>query len=373
MESRLLNTLNFQVENTTDPIIWARTVCKAATHFARHGMAAEALTGICNVRNHYGANIDPEVASWLMLAEGVLHYFKANIDDAHDRFRRAYGLAIALETHSVLPVCAAWIAVVEFHNGEYIRMSAHIEEALETAKFDDHAAHARAALVLASAYHLAGSYSLARPWYEKARLRSADDGDNASLSAMLYNVASIRAANVRLDDTFGVDSTEEIHRAGLETASSRHYDHAINSHGLDFLPLLLRGLTKTLSKRYAEALEIFASIDQSKILKKMLALLFVDMAWCFANIGKLEEANTHLELTLSNLSLLTDEDDCAYTNSRISRILPLLGRAGESEPYENAANIALSRHREFQEKLLGQLAAIRIKPESRLFFSRPVE
>lgn len=370
MDSRLLASLNFQAENTTDPLIWARTVCKAAAHFARHGMSAEAFKGISIVRDHYGVNLDPEVASWLMLAEGVLHYFKANTNDAYDRFRRAYGLATALQTESALPVCAAWMALVEFHNGEYIRMSAHIEEALSTAKPDDHATHARAALVLADAYHLAGSYSLARPWYEKARLRSADDGDNATLSAMLYNVAAIRASNVRLDDSFGIDSSKEAHRAGMETASSRHYDHAIDSHGLDFLSLLLRGLTKTLSKSYGEALEIFESIDQTKLLAQMHAPLFADMAWCFANTGEIEKSDEYLEHAKSNIESIIEFDDRAYVSSRISQTLISLHRHKESEPYEIAAKIALSKHRDFQRKLLSQLDAIRIDQAGRSFFNR---
>lgn len=369
MDSRLLASLNHQAENTTDPLIWARTVCKAAAHFARHGMSAEALKGIGIVRDHYGTNIDPEVASWLMLAEGVLHYFKANTDDAYDRFRRAYGLAVALQTETALPICAAWMALIELHNGEYLKMSAHIEEALSAAKADDHAAHARAALVLADAYHLAGSYSLARPWYEKARLRSSDDGDNATLSAMLYNVAAMRASNARLDDTFGEDSSKEVHRAGMETASSRHYDHAINSHGLDFLSLLLRGLTKTLSKSYVEALEIYASIDQSKVPLQMLAPLFADMAWCHLNTDNPERADALLELAIFNIKSMSDFDDQAYVNSRISQILVKTGRTEESKPYKIAADFSLNKHREFQKKLLNQLDAIRIDEKGRSFFN----
>lgn len=361
MDSRLLATLNEQAEKTTDPLIWARTVCRAAAHYARHGMSPQALRAIGVVRDHYGANLDPEVASWLMLAEGVLHYFKANTKDAYDRIRRAYGLAVALQTESALPVCAAWMALVEFHDCEYIKMSSHIEEALVTARPEDHAAHARAALVLADAYHLAGSYTLARPWYEKARLRSADDGDNATLSAMLYNVAAIRAANVRLNDTFGIDSASEAHRAGMEIASSRHYDHAIDSHGLAFLSLLLRGLLKTVSKNFEEALQLFGTIDISKLQYQMLSPLYVDMAWCMANMGRAEDATLHLSMAINNMGLLFEADDKAYVNSRISQILNLLERPDDSKPFKQAAIEYLSVHRAFQQGLLSQLEAIRKK------------
>lgn len=361
MDSRLLATLNEQAAKTTDPLVWARTVCKAAAHYARHGMSPYALKAIGVVRDHYGVNLDPEVASWLMLSEGVLHYFKANTKDAYDKIRRAYGLAVALQTESALPVCAAWMALVEFHDGEYTKMSSHIEEALTTAKADDHPAHARAALVLADAYHLAGSYSLARPWYERARLRSADDGDNATLSAMLYNVAAIRAANVRLDDTFGVESTAEAHRAGMEIASSRHFDHAIDSHGLDFLSLLLRGLIKTVSKNFDEALDLFRDVDTVKLQSQMLSPMYVDMAWCLANTGKTKDGIQHMQLAIDNIDHLFEADDKAYVNSRISQILILLNEPEDSKPFEFEAKKSLNSHRAFQQRLLGQLEAIRKK------------
>lgn len=361
MDSRLLATLNEQAEKTTDPLIWARTVCRAAAHYARHGMSPQALKAISVVRDHYGIDLDPEVASWLMLAEGVLHYFKANTKDAYDRIRRAYGLAVALQTEAALPVCAAWMALVEFHDGEYIKMSSHIEEALTTARPEDHAAHARAALVLADAYHLAGSYTLARPWYEKARLRSADDGDNATLSAMLYNVAAIRASNVRLNDTFGVESSAEAHRAGMEIASSRHYDHAIDTHGLAFLSLLLRGLLATVSKKFEEALHLFESIDTGKLQYQMLSPFYADMAWCMANTGRVADSNLNMTLAIDNMGHLFEADDKAYVNSRISQILILLKRPEDSKPFGLAATEYLTIHRAFQKGLLGQLEAIRKK------------
>ena len=361
MDSRLLDSLNEQAANTRDPIAWARTVCRAAAHYARHGMSAEALTAIKNVRNHYGTDLDPEVASWLMLAEGVLNYFLARTAEAYGRIRTAYGLAVALQTDSALPICAAWMALIEFHDGEYVKMCSHLEEALTQAKSDDHPAHARASLVLADAYHLSGSYLLARPWYEEARFRAADDGDNASLSAMLHNVASIRAANTRLDDTFGLDAVKETQRASLETASSRHYDHAINTHGLGFLSLLLRGLTKTLSKNFAEAIDLFMQVDPEKLQRQMLSPYYIDLAWCHTNIGHSDEADRYLTTALTSATEMKEDDDRAYFYSRAAQVAERLARQLEADSFRIDANQYLTKHREFQIRLRNQLDMIRKK------------
>lgn len=359
MDSRLLATLNSEARNTRDPLIWARTVCRASAHYSRHGMTAEALKAISVVRDHYGIDIDPEIASWLMLAEGVLHYFRADTKAAYNQVKRAYGLAMALDTIGALPICAAWMAHIEFHDGEYTKMYSHIEEALRLAKPDDHAAHARAALVLANAYQLAGSYTFARPWYEKARLRAADDGDNATLSAMLYNVAAFRAANVRLDDTFGIHSEKEIHRAGMEMASSRHYDHAIGTRGLNFLSLLLRALIDTIGKRFQAALELFYEVDPSRLQAQMLAPMYADISWCLINTGKSEDAEINLQKAIEGLEFVQEHDDKAYTYSRISQTLSLLSRDEESARFKSTAIDALKVYRSFQESLLRQLHAIR--------------
>ena len=361
MDSRLLDSLNREAANPKDPVSWAKTVCRAAAHFARHGMSAEAIQAISNVRNHYGVNIEPEVASWLMLAEGVLNYFSANTRDAYDRIRRAYGLAVALQTESALPVCAAWMALIEFHDSENVKMCSHLEEALTSARKDDYSANARASLVLADAYHLSGSYELARPWYDRARLSASDDGDNAAISAMLHNVASIRAANARLDDTFGLGASKEAHRASLEAASSRHYDHAINTRGLDFLSLMLRGLTRTLERNYSEAIELFAQVDTSRLLPQMYSPLYADLAWCNSNLGLTDVASRYFREARDSAAHLLEDDDKAYVFSRLAQTSELLGMRNEVGSLRHSAETHLRLHREFQSRLRNQLDNVRKK------------
>ena len=78
-----------------------------------------------------------------MLAEGVLHFFQWQTYEAYDRIRRAYGLAIALKTTSAIPSCAAWMAHIEFNEGAYDKMVAHLQESLSNAASDDYQARAR--------------------------------------------------------------------------------------------------------------------------------------------------------------------------------------------------------------------------------------
>lgn len=360
MDSRLLATLNAQAGNTTDPVVWARAVCRAASHFARHGQTKEALISIGVVRAQFGNELHHEIASWLMLAEGVLHFFQVETRESYDRIRRAYGLAIALKTVSALPSCAAWMAHFEFNECMYDKMVVHLEEALTLAAADDHQAWARASLVMADAYHLAGEFALARPWYDKVRIRAAAEGDNATLSAMLYNVAAFRASNVRIADAFGTEMAAEAHRAAMETSSSYIYDYAIGTAGLDFLTQMLRGLMFTIDKKYDDALAMFAKIDLSKVQKRMLPTTYVDMGWCNANIGQPDAAWALVMLAADQMSSLTEADDVAYVACRISQVAKICDQPKEAEEYRAKAEVALVEHREFQRKLLSMLQKISI-------------
>jgi hypothetical protein len=360
MDSRLLATLNAQASNTRDPVIWARAVCRAASHFARHGMTKEALKSISVVRAQFGKELHPEVVSWLMLAEGVLHFFQVQTHESYDRIRRAYGLAVALQTESALPSCAAWMAHFEFNECMYDRMASHLSEALTLAMPDDHQARARASLVMADAFHLAGRYDLARPWYEETRQRAAAEGDEATLSAMLYNVAAFRAANVRLADTFGLEITTEAHRAKMEAASSFTYDFAIETQGLGFLTQMLRGLISTVQKEYKSAFDIFISIDTNNIPKRLLGPVFADLAWCSVNLSNFDKGWQYAKIAANSLSDISEADDLAYIASRISETAAVCNRMGESVAFRETAMSHLETHRDFQEKLLSQLNSIRV-------------
>lgn len=358
MDSRLLATLNAQARDTRNPIVWARAVCRAASHFARHGRTDDALVSIQIVRAQFKGELHQDVASWLMLAEGVLHYFRAETREAYDRIRRAYGLAIALRTKSALPSCAAWMAHIEFFDSKYDAMTAHLEEALTLASEDDHQAIARASLVLAMAYHLANEYELARPWYAKAKHHAAAEGDEATVSAMLHDVASYRASNVRLEDTFAGKAGGEAHRANMEVASSINYDQAIGHKGLDFLTLMLQGLILTIDKKFPEAISVFNNIRESEVPERLRSNIHADKAWCLANSNRSEQGWQSVILAVANASKMLDDDDIAYVYSRLSQTASLCQREEEAKVFRAHAEEALGKHKSFQVGLLIKINSI---------------
>ena len=364
MDSRLLTNLNDEARNTRNPVVWARAVCRAASHFARQGRTDDAFTSIGVVRSQFKAELHHEVASWLMLAEGVLHYFRAETQKSYDRIRRAYGLAIALQTESALPSCAAWMAHIEFNDSKYEQMALHLEEAFTLASPSDHQAIARASLVLAMAYHLANEYQLARPWYERARQHASAEGDEATISAMLHDVAAYRASNVRLSDTFGEEYRKEADRANMEAASSLNYDTAIGHSSLNFLTLMLNGLMLTVSRKFSDALTTFSEIEISEVPKRLLPMIQADRAWCLANCARQIEAWEFVLLASGNIADVIDDDDVAYVFSRLSQTAELCNENYLAGVFKSDANRALEKHRHFQAELLVRVNNIVKEPKN---------
>ncbi|MBL8352441.1 MAG: hypothetical protein JNL87_19260 [Burkholderiaceae bacterium] len=250
------------------------------------------------------------------------------------------------------------MAHIEFNDGAYDKMLTHIREALTSAADDDHQARARASLVIADSYQLSGSYQLARPWYDKVRQHASAEGDEATLSAMLYNVAAFRAANVRLADTFGAEAGAEAYRAKMEASSSINYDFAIGTSELSFLTPILRSLILTIEKKFDEALVILESLEMENLPKRTLPPIFADMAWCNINLGERDLAWSFAGRAENEIGALTDTDDIAYVESRIAQVANALNLHDEASEHMDRALQALSKHKAFQNELLVKLQAI---------------
>lgn len=369
MPSKLLSDLLLTARETRDRNTWAKSVCRAASHYARQGSGDEAIKSIAEVRSKFQEGLEPEVACWLMLAEGILHFFQTNSKMAYDRTQRAYALSKALDISDAIPSCAAWMAHLEFNASQYEKMISHLNESLLSARHNDHQAGARASLVLADAYHFAGSFDESKPWYARCRLHATAEGDNATLSAMLHNVAAFRASNVRLADAFDVFDPAESHRAWLEAQSAYAYDCAVGSTGLQLLLPLLRGQILTVERRYQEAIALLRSIDINSLHTRLIPLVHADIAWCLAGEGRLDEAWSAVGRAKSLTSDMQEKDDYAYVCARLSLTAKVCGYIEEFRWWRDTSLQAICEHRKIQTSLLSQLRTMGPFPKNSVIFS----
>jgi ATP/maltotriose-dependent transcriptional regulator MalT len=361
MPSPFQRNLESTVATTHDARLWATAMCRLALHFARQGESEHALTHIGEVRNRFGKALDAEVAVWLMLSEGVLRFSKGDLAASADRLKRSYGIACALPGSSARPVCAAWLAHTALNTRRFGEMGVLLKDALSLATEDDHQARARACLVVADAFHYAGRFDLARPWYEKARVHATSEGDEASVSAMLHNVAAFRTANVRLADALGTKLPEEARRASMEATSAAAYDHAIGTRSFnEFLPHVNEQLL-IVDGKYREALDQLSRIDVSGLPTRVHAVHYADYATCALETGDAALARRLSQAALNALKTLEmDPDDIAYVCCRLANVFAKTGDNERAIEMQSRGGVAMNAHRGIQAELLATLEAVTV-------------
>lgn len=354
-QSRLLAELDRRMRTSRDDVAWARDMCRAASQLGRQGHGELALEAIGHVRQHYGRHLHAEVACWLMLAEGVLHYFHLQYGPARDRTLRAHALAVALNVTPARPSCAAWLAAMDFNDDRLETMVDRLEEALTLAAADDHQALARASLVMADALHHCGRYDEARPWYDRTRHHASTEGDQAALSALMHNMAAFRAAQVRLTDAFEPGCVPpDLRLATVEADSVQRYDLAIGTRSFHMLIPLLRAQLLTVARRFDEALQVFDAIEGAALPTKLGATAEADRAWCLASSGRTVEAWSAAQRTLTLLPQAPEPDEQAHVLARLAGVERLSGRSLLPDTLARARQ-ALARHRSAQRMLYQRL------------------
>ena len=355
MDSRLTRDLQNSIRTTSDRIEWARKLCRLASHEARQGFEGESAAAIDDVRKSFGSGLEPEVAAWLMLAEGIAAFVRGDFDLARDRIRRAHGISVAMNARRAQPSCAAWLAHLEFNLSNYSAIAPLLKEALVLASSDDHQALARGSLVMADALHFAGSFRNARPWYDQARAHALKEGDDTTVSALLHNVAAFRAANVRLAHGLGSEMIDEARRAQLEATSALSYDAAVGTQSFKSLSTLTRGQLLLAEDKFDAAAEVLSGIPIRTLPPRLRCVLLTDIAWCANGQKVLSTALENAKSAISAIDEKVDPDDLAYACARLSQLYKSWGDEDLASQLAGDAKVAMARHRSIQQGLQAEL------------------
>ena len=364
MASRLLAQLAARIAASRDPVEAACLRAQRGIYLARQGKHAEAQAIVDAIRSEFGSRPNAEVTAWISLVEALIHFYSQPGPKALDRLRRAHALSRAMNHPVLVPLCAAWLAHIEFNASRMEPMLQYAVEALRLAQPEHHAALARVSLVIADAYHYAGRFDLAKPWYAAVREHALADGDDAMISAMLHNVAAFRASKTRLSDAFGAADMSEAARAMMEAESTNNFDIGIGTASLSWFIPLLRAQLLTVEGRYEEAIDLFSrnlSSAESQGVARLLVSFLADSAWCKFKLGRLDVAlaDAHYCLRVANEDC--DPDDLAASLARIAAIMESHGERGVSESLRERARNSFEEHADAQSALLAML--LRALPE----------
>ena len=342
MASRLLTRLEAEIAAATHPLRADCLRAERAGLLARLGQLGEARQVLSTLQGQYANRPHAVMSAWLSLGEGLLGYYSDMGTSTQDRMRRAYALSGAARDMRLHALCAAWLAHSEYVNDDLGAMARHAAEAVRLSDPTDHGTRARACLVIAQGYHLSGRFDRAQPWYAKVRLHGHADGDEATLSALMHNMAWMHTNHVRqkMLSEPGGEQMVITPQMLMGAESTETFDNLSGMLALDALVPMLRAQVHSLLGNWAESLalsEAYFSQAMAQGMGHMQASLRAEMAWCRSRLGQASRALQDAKAAALAVEKERDLDDRAAAHSRLAQVFAQSGDADAAERHARRA------------------------------------
>ena len=238
-------------------------------------------------------------------------------------------------------------------------LALHVAEALQYADSLNHSARSRANLVAAQALHLSGRPDLAKAWYRRSKDHSIAEGDDATISALMHNMAWLRMLLMRQLVLTGQGDVEVGRHALMNAESNFYFDEMIGDSSWHELKPILRAQIFSLQGDPVQALLLYEEhLVDAKAASRLQANLLADKAWCHVQLSQSSEALGSAEAALENLLDETQIDDRAATHSRLAEVFAAVGKNDEARNQEALALRSWTQHRLMQAKAIALLGRI---------------
>jgi tetratricopeptide (TPR) repeat protein len=369
--SRLLLRLEAEIAGARSPLDADCKRAERAAYLARLGRIREARMEVEELQRRHSATPNARVSAWLHLVLGLVGHFSDMDPAARDRVLRAHALSTAANLLQLRALSAAWVAHMDYLQANVASMVNRASESLRLAVDDDHSTLSRANLVVAQAYHLAGRLDAALPWYGRARNHASAEGDEATLSALMHNMAWLRAQQLRVKGWMESESVRDESHALLGAESVASFDSMIGSTSLSALIPVLRAQIYTARGQYDDALALYEINLDPAIRDGMARLhadLLADQAWCRMNLGQTKEAREDAIAAETLIDSNGQFDDRAMAHGRLAQVFAALGDAERVVHHKDSALEAFAGHDAMRAEILKLLGE---SPETRLGESPP--
>ncbi len=356
---RLLERLDAAIARDPESLVGDCARAERACYLARQGHTLQAATELDAVRRRYEARPHPAISTWLSLADGLMSHFTDLGAAARDKMRRAHALSAAGRLMPLHALSAAWLAHMDYTRLDVDSMARHLSQALLLAEPDHHAARSRANLVAAQALHLAGRLDLALPWYQRARTHANAEGDDATISAVMFNMASIRATNLRQVALTGEGNAMEGVYALMSAEATSSFDARTGAVSAMPLMPLLRAQILALQGEPAQALLAFeAHLEAAQGMSRMHCANLADQAWCRSQVGQMDGARTDALAAETSLASDTQLDDRAATHSRCAQVFEVVGDAEQAQRHRDLAAPLWQDYRAMQARVIDAVSRL---------------
>lgn len=349
--SRLIERLDRAIDSATEPLQREYLKAERAGALARLGLLSDARFALQGLRTQNQRHKDTLLGAWICLVDGQIDHFDTIAPKAQDKFRSALDGARAAGHAPMQALASAWLATCAFNASDWTALSECVAEALRLAEPDQHAAHARAGLVLADTYRCSGNDEASQTWYLRARTHASADGDSSMISVMLHNISTMRSSQIGLADAFGRADAEQARKALLEAESTANYDWGMGVSSLSAMVPVIRAQLLMVLGRFEEAARLFDDhLDRARKegMAHRSARLLADRAWCHVRAGRVSQALADAKAAEAGAADQLDADDRAAAYARLARIHRHGGRDSVADQLQARADEALAEHEAVQ-------------------------
>ncbi len=353
--SRLLKRLEAEIAGAPSLLEADCKRAERAAYLARVGRFDEARAEVAALQRAYADLPNVLISSWLHLVTGLVEHFSDMNPTARDKILRASALSSAANLVQLQALSAAWLAQMDYLRGDPSSMVKRASQALRLADDDDHATQARVALVVAQAYHLSGRIDLALPWYSRVRIHASVDGDEATLSALMHNMAWLRSQRVRMTGWMQREAGRDEGHALLAAESVANFDAMIGSKSLGALVPVLRAQICAAQGRFEEALAFYEANLETALregMGRLQADLIADQAWCRVNLGQAERSLADALVAEAHINPQGYLDDRAMAHGRLTQVFARLGDIDRAARHRDSALAAFAGHEAHQLEIL---------------------
>ncbi len=332
--SRLLIGLDKELGVTTDPVRRAELLARRACVLARQGRNDDAAKHIAELRQQFGDGHSGRAMIWIMIAEGLNKWFGGMDPGAYDRLTRAQLLSSAMGYPDVNAIASAWKAHIEFDRSSFDAMYASIDYALRYAAADNHDAHVRLSIILSGSAALCGERVSEQYWFNKARHHAVAIGDQLSIEALQYNRAAFIFSQVRGQVAMGADASERIADVRRELSSASTLRFLVQTTAHDKQLDILDARLMVLEGRFDESASKLVQFESGASFVNFQFedyVLHVELAYCLARCGKVEEALNAIRRIKSEAFFDMDVDDQLFVAWMESELSKLDARFGDPE------------------------------------------
>lgn len=274
----------------------AIVLARKAAYLARIGRFDEARSIVAAVREAFSDGRSGRATAWLMWTEGLIHFYFDLNPNALDRVARAQLLAMAMRDKDLTALSSSWKAHMEFETSRFAAMGDSLRTAQVHVSPENHSAVTRLCMVVADALFLCGDHVNGQRWFMRGRDSALDEGDQASIEALVYNRAAFRLAWLRAQRCMRELSHDETGTVRKEVESACNLQDLTQVRALPDIVRLCEARAIALDGQFDVALAKLTAIQDAEgpfaHYNFSQAFVALEIAYCHARLGNVEAATS---------------------------------------------------------------------------------